>query len=385
MHDIVALLEETGSANGLVGFGVCDTEPFADVRAEMDRRLAGGESGRLRFTYADPGVATDVRRSFPWAIRLVLGATTYLPAGGNPGRAQANRGRVARFATSDHYQPLQRGLGAVRGILQSAGHRAEVLVDDNRLVDRAAAVRAGIAWWGRSTMVLTPRYGPWTLLGSVVTDAELPVSSPMVRDCGTCVACIPACPTGALDEEGTLDATRCISYWAQMPGSIPADIRAAWSDRLYGCDDCLDACPPGQRWLAVAQDQVGRVDLLGLLAQPDSELRSTYAHFYMPRNDPVYLRRNALVALGHSGGLDAVPIVAGYLRNPRPLLRAHAAWSLSQIGGSEAVVTLETAFAEETDPTVRAEIESALASRATRSEERGAGGYSVVDGGPGCL
>ena len=387
---MVALLQETGSANGLVGFGVCDAEPFTEVRAEMDRRLAGGESGRLRFTYADPEVATDVRRSFPWATRLVSGATTYLPAGGNPGPAQANHGRVARFATSDLYQPLQRGLGAMRGILQSAGYRAEVLVDDNRLVDRAAAVRAGIAWWGKSTMVLTPRYGPWTLLGSVVTDARLPVTTPMVRDCGTCVACIPACPTGALDEEGTLEATRCISYWAQMPGSIPADIRAAWGDRLYGCDDCLEVCPPGQRWLAVAQDQVGWVDLLGLLAQSDDQLRTIYAHFYMPRNDPVYLRRNALVALGHSGGLEAVPVVAGYLRNPRPLLRVHAGWSLGQIGGSEAVAALKTAVAGEADPIVLVEIETALAALATtdqqtRNEERGVGGYPGVDGGPGCL
>jgi len=346
--------------NGLVRLGICDAEPFADVRVEMNRRKAGGEAGRLRFTYTDPEVATDIRRTFPWANRLVVGAITYLPAAGNPGPLRANYGRVARFATLDHYQALRGALESVRDVLRVAGNQAEVLIDDSRLVDRAAAVRAGAAWWGKSTMALTPRYGPWTLLGSVVTDAELPVTSPMRRDCGTCVACIPACPTGALDQEGTIDATLCISYWAQMPGVIPVSIREAWGDRLYGCDDCLDACPPGWRWLARAPFGAGRVDLLEALAIPDDDLLNAYAHFYTPRNDPAYLRRNALVALGHSGSPEAIPVLAGYLAVNRAMLRLHAAWALGWMGGAEAEAALERAVLSEADPTVRSEIQVAI-------------------------
>ncbi len=328
----------------------------------MDRRAAGGWSGLLRFTYADPQTATDISRSFLWAARLVVGAVTYLPVAGNPGPARENHGRVARFATSDHYEPLRRGLRSVRGVLQSAGYRAEVLMDDSRLVDRAAAVRAGIAWWGKSTMALSPRYGPWTLLGSVATEAELPTTLPMQRDCGTCVACIPACPTGALDQEGTLDATRCISYWAQMPGFIPRSIREAWGDRLYGCDACLDACPPGQRWLGLATGEAGRVDLVELLELTDDELRERFSHFYIPRNDPAHLRRNALVALGTCGSSEIVPIVAGYLRAGPAMLRSHAAWALGRIGGSAAVEALASAVREEADAAVRSELDGALAS-----------------------
>ena len=327
----------------------------------MDRRLVGGESGRLRFTYADPPVATDIRQSFPWAVRLVVGATTYLPGAGDPGLPRPNHGRIARFATSDHYEPLRRALDAVGDVLRADGHQAEVLVDDNRLVDRAAAVRAGIAWWGKSTMALTPKYGPWTLIGSVATDAELPVTPPMQRDCGTCVACIPACPTGALDREGTLDAPRCISYWAQMPGVIPKRIREAWGDRLYGCDACLDACPPGRRWSAVASEGAGRVDLLGVLAESDEVLLRTFAHFYVPRNDPDFVRRNALVALGHCGTAESATPVAGYLTSKRPMLRSHAAWSLGRIGGPEALAALKGAASAETDSSVLAEIVGALA------------------------
>lgn len=361
MHDLAVRLQATGAACGLIGFGVCGVEPFSEVLAEMDRRRAGGESGRLRFTYADPVVATDVRRSFPWAVRLVVGATTYLPGAGNPGSPRSNHGRVARFATADHYESLRQSLGAVGDVLRDAGHRAEVLIDDGRLVDRAAAVRAGIAWWGKSTMALTPKYGPWTLLGSVVTDAELPTTPAMQRDCGTCVACIPACPTGALDQTGTLDATLCISYWAQMPGVIPIPIREAWGDRLYGCDSCLDACPPGGRWSALATGRGLRIDLLELLAASDEALRTRFGHFYIPRNDPDYLRRNALVALGHCGNVESVPLIAGYLRSRRPMLRAHAAWSLGRMREPAGLAALETAVAAETDPAVQAEISGALA------------------------
>lgn len=370
MNELAIQLERAGTASGLVGFGICDVEPFLDVRAEMDRRTASGAVGRLRFTYTEPEVATDIRRSFSWAVRLVVGATTYLPAAGRPGPPRANHGRVARFATADHYQPLRRGLESVCEVLRDAGYMAEVLVDDNRLVDRAAAVRAGIAWWGKSTMALTPKYGPWTLLGSVATDAELPLTAAMRRDCGTCVACIPACPTGALDHEGTLDATLCISYWAQMPGAIPVPIREVWGDRLYGCDDCLDACPPGDRWARQAPDGQGRVDLLHVLAQTDDELQSAYGHFYIPRNDPDYLRRNALVALGQCGSPEAIAVLTRYLAAKRPMLRIHAAWSLGQIGGTAGIAALRAAAADETDPTVLIEMEAALAAGATRDEQQ---------------
>lgn len=352
-------LRQTGQLHGLVGFGVCTVEPFVKVRSEMARRMDTGLAGRPRFTYSDPEVATEVGRSFPWAERLVVGSVTYLPAAGAPGPPAPDTGRVARFATVDHYRPLRAGLTAVAQQLEESGHRAEVLADDNRLVDRAAAIRAGVAWWGKSTMALAPGFGPWLLLGSVVTDAVLPVSTPMVRDCGTCVACIPACPTGALGEEGVLDATRCISYWAQTPGFIPLDIREAWGDRLYGCDDCLEACPPGGRLAESAGSVAGRVDLLALLECSDEELMDTYDHFYVPRRDARFLRRNALVALGHSGTGRAVPVLVRYLESSVAVLRGHAAWALGLIGGDIAMAALDRARSGESDPAVVEELEAA--------------------------
>jgi len=360
MRDLSERLQRVAEAHGVVGLGVCTVEPFSAARTEMDRRLESGEAGRRRFTYTDPAIATDVRTTFSWAERLVVVGVTYLPAGGRPGPATPNAGRIARFATEDHYRPLRALLARLEGELEGAGHRAAALADDNRLVDRAAAVRAGVAWWGKSTMALTPKVGPWMLLGSVVTDAALPVSQPMVRDCGTCTACIPACPTGALDTEGVLDATRCISYWAQTPGMIPLAIREAWGDRLYGCDDCLEACPPGERWESQSAPTAGRVDLIELLARPDGELLAEYEHFYIPRRDARFLRRNALVALGQSGTSEAVPVLVGYLQSGVAVLRAHAAWALGRLDASSAVPALRRASAAEADEAVRDEMTAAL-------------------------
>jgi epoxyqueuosine reductase len=357
---LIDRLRRVARDSGMCGFGVADAGPFREVRAQLEGRVADGSSASLRFTFADPGRSTDVRRSFPWARRLVVVAWPYLPAAGHPGPARAGTGRAARFATEDHYRGLRAGLQAIAELLRDAGRRAAVLADDNRLVDRAAAVRAGVGWWAKNAQVLMPGFGPWTLLGSVVTDAELTATEPMWRDCGTCSACLPACPTGALVAPGILDARRCLAYWVQAPGVIPRPLRRALGDRLYGCDDCLEACPPGRRMLDGSSAERGRVDLVTVLCADDRTLRRRFAHWYVPRNDVRHLRRNALVALGNVGGRDAVGIAAGFAAHPDWLLRAHAAWALGELGGTAARRALHAAARRERNPHVRAEIDGTL-------------------------
>ena len=354
--DLRDTLERTATTSGLVGFGVCSADPFPEVADDLDERVSSGKSAGMHFTFGDPARSTDIRSSFPWAERLVVGAWGYLPKAGTPGPSQGGSGRIARFATEDHYVGLRSALQQIAAELTRQGHQAEVLVDDNRLVDRAAAVRAGVGWWGKNSMVLAPGAGPWLLLGSVATDATLEVSEPMTRDCGTCSACLPACPTGALVAPGVLDASRCLAYWAQAPGPVPIEFRSAMRDRFYGCDDCLDACPPGSRAIEAATDGVGRVDLVGVLSDDDESLLERFAHFYIPRRDPTYLRRNALIALGNSGGEDDVDSVLAYLDHPDWLLRAHAAWAAAQIGGPVANSALKRARHAESDPRVLAEL-----------------------------
>lgn len=357
--DTPSLLESARQL-GIDRVGVCGVEPFEDVRLDLEERKASGLSDRLGFTFTDPDRSTDVRRSFPWAERLIVGASAYVPEAGDPGPGSPGSGRIARFSTQDHYEPLRSALSTLAQRLRDLGHSAEVMVDDNRLVDRAAAIRAGIGWWGKNTMVLTNRLGPWILLGSIVTSAALDPTEPDNRSCGTCSACLPACPTGALIAPGVLDARRCIAALLQQRGSLPLELRDSIADRIYGCDDCLDACPPGHRLLERSIDRRGREDIEALLSLTDAQLDVRFDRFYIPGRKMRFLRRNLLVALGNSGDESAINTLAHYAHGSDPLLVDHAIWALGRIGGSAARDVLESLEVSMLDADGAGSLQSAL-------------------------
>jgi epoxyqueuosine reductase len=361
----VAYVEElrrVGLASGLDAVGVAAAERFERARRALRDRKSAGLHGGLHFTYGDPERATDPTRALPGARALVVGARSYHRAGGcpPPGGPAA---RVARYARVDHYRPLREALAKVARRLVADGWRARLLVDDNGLVDREAAIRAGIGWYGKNTNVLLPGRGSWFVLGSVVTDAPLPAAHQPVADgCGACRRCIVACPTGAIVAPGVLDARRCLAALVQLPGPFPVAYRAALGDRLYGCDDCQDSCPPNR-----AADRDGRpstqpepdgepwVAVLELLAASDAELLDRFGRWYIPRRRPRYLRRNALVVLGNVGdGSDPEVIVTlrRFIVDRDPLLRAHALWATHRLGRDDIV---HDSLTEETDAAVLAD------------------------------
>ncbi|MBW3667556.1 MAG: HEAT repeat domain-containing protein, partial [Actinobacteria bacterium] len=242
------------------------------------------------------------------------------------------------------------------------GYRAEVLVDDNRLADRLPAIRSGLGWQGRSTMVLSPGHGPWLLLGTVVTDARLTPTAASSRTCGTCTACIPACPTGAITTGG-LDARRCLSTWLQTGGSMPLWVRPLMGRRIYGCDDCLVACPPGSPRLRAADGRQVGLPFTELLAAADEELMARFAHWYIPRREARFLRRNILVAAGNSREPEAWEPISRHLGHRSALVRGHAAWALARSGASDASESLGARLDVETVPEVVEELEIALLMR----------------------
>lgn len=347
-------LEEIAIDYGCAGFGVTAADPFEGLAAVMEGRRKAGLASTLAFTYRDPAVASDVRQSFPWAERLVTVGYAYQP---DAGTADADGAvlRIARFADGDAYVGLRAALDALGTHLAEHGHRVEVLADDSRLVDRAAAVRAGVGWWGKSSMVLVPGAGPWVLIGSVVTDAPLGLDTSSDRSCGPCVACIPACPTNAIIADGVVDVRRCLAHLLQAAGLIPIELRAAVGDRLYGCDDCLTACPPGKRVLADAPLVRGPT-IVEILGASDSELLDTYGHFYLPSRRPRILRRNALVAAGNDRSEYLEPIVIGHLGHPDWLLRAHAAWAVGEFDTEVGRAAVDLALQDEHDGRVRSEL-----------------------------
>jgi len=145
-------------------------------------------------------------------------------------------GRRVQFARS----PAERSAWSIE---RPEPGLVRVVADDNALVDREAAYRAGLGWYGKNTNLLLPGKGSWYLLGSVVTDAPLPAGRPMADGCGTCSRCLPACPTGAFIRPGVLDARRCLAWLVQAPGVFPAELRVALADRIYGGDSCQEVCP----------------------------------------------------------------------------------------------------------------------------------------------
>ena len=349
------VLEEARRA-GASAVAVTSTRPFLQARQKLIDHRSTGESGPLRFTYDNPIVSTDVRRTHPWALSLISVGRSYIDEAAPPADTGA---AVARFATADHYEGVRRVLGRVSGFLEDRGHLAMGLVDDNRMVDRSAAARAGIGWLGRNTMLLAPGHGPWMLLGAVATDARLEPGTAMRRDCGTCTACLPACPTGALSDRG-LDARRCISTWLQSPGSIPHWIRPAIGRRIYGCDDCLTVCPPGARALQAAQVAPRSLPFEELLRLTDEQLVQRFHWWYIPRRQGRYLRRNLLIAAGNSRESEAVGVIETHLTHRSSLIRGVAAWAYARSLDHDAMPRLESMLRDETVPEAIDEVALAI-------------------------
>ena len=209
------------------------------------------------------------------------------------------------------------------------------------MVDREAAYQGGLGWFGKNANLLLPGAGSWFVLGSVVTTAAFePAPRPVADGCGACRRCIDACPTGAIVAPGVIDANRCLAWVLQRPGSIPEKLRAAVGDRVYGCDDCQDACPPtvrlGRRHaVPLAGDVEAWVGVLELLDADDEALLQRHGRWYIAGRDPRWLRRNALVVLGNVGTADdprTLATLARYRNGPDELLADHARWASERLG-----------------------------------------------------
>ena len=325
--------QATGLAAGLDAVGVCAATPFSDVKVLLEERRTAGLAANMQFTYRNPARSTTPQRILENAQTLVVAALRTPAPRLNP--AEPGQTRIAAYARTDHYTELKAGLEAIAEELRQAGWQARVVADDNALVDRAAAVRAGLGWYGKNANVLLPGRGSWFVLGSVVTDAPLPVNQELVPDgCGTCDQCITGCPTGAIVKPGVVDARRCIAWLVQAPGPIPIEFREAMGDRIYGCDECQEVCPVGrpERTSEGKSDPTADLDALAILNATDQELLDSYGRWYIAERDPKYLRRNALVVLGNSPGENAqIDQCLEYYRDHYdPLLCEHAQWAINK-------------------------------------------------------
>ncbi len=317
-----------GTELGIDALGVTRAEAYVDTERYIVERRARGLFAGMKFTMARPEQSCHPESLLPGARSVISAARCYWTP---ESPLEPGEGRLARYTWDDAYETL-------RGQLDELGRRLggayRVLVDANQHVDREAAARSGVGFYGKNTMLITRRHGSWVVLGALVTDIELEPTAPLTTDCGECRLCIDACPTGALDEPGTLDATKCLSYWTQAPAAIPEDYRAELGAQVYGCDICQDVCP----WNRGVEKRRGdlpergaHVDLVAWLERDGDGLIDEYARLYVPRNDPRWLRRNALVALGNTGGLEHVTVLERHARDDDALIAEHAQWALDRV------------------------------------------------------
>jgi epoxyqueuosine reductase len=317
-----------GDELGLNAVGVARAEAYEETERHIRERRARGLFADMRFTMARPEESCHPESLLPGARSVVSAALCYwqpeVPLA--PGE-----GRLPRYTWADGYAELREKLDAIG---RQLGGSYRVLVDANQHVDREAAVRSGVGFYGKNTMLITRRHGSWVVLGTLISDQVLESTPPLDADCGSCTLCIEACPTHALDEPGTLDATRCLSYWTQAPAAIPEDYRAELGAQVYGCDICQDVCPwnrgiEKRRAGQAAGD--GHVDLVAWLEADGRAVVDEYDRLYVPRNDPRWLRRNAAVALGNVGTADHVAALERAAAGDDELIADHARWALERI------------------------------------------------------
>lgn len=261
-----------------------------------------------------------------------------------PGRSPFPEGhdggyRIARYAWNDDYHDIiVQKLKAFDERLTTIGGTQRYYTDTGPVLERDFATDAGLGWNGKSTVQIHRRLGTWFFLAELLTTLELPPDQPFGDHCGKCTRCITACPTGAITAPHHVDARRCISYLTiEHKGPIPLEFRAAIGDRIYGCDDCLDACP----WNRFAQrsretayharESVFHHRLRDFLALDVDDFRTLFAKSPIKRIKRARFLRNVCVALGNTGNTDDLPALQTAATDPDPLIAEHAAWATKQI------------------------------------------------------
>jgi epoxyqueuosine reductase len=368
-HLLTGELKAEARRLGFDQAGVCPAVTPAGIE-RFQQWLEAGYAGEMtyladrRTAYADPAAVLSGVRS------IVMLAMNYRTS--EPQAAQHGQGRISRYAWGCDYHDLirmrlDRLADFLRGRVPAAAVRG--VVDTAPLLEREFAQMAGLGWIGKNTLVLNKQMGSWFFLAALLTDVELEYDEPHESDhCGTCRACLDACPTGALVDAHVLDATRCISYLTiELRSPIPLELRSGVGDWLFGCDICQEVCPWNHR--APQSDEpdfhpasdADAMDLAGLFYLSDEQFRARFRHTPLWRPKRRGLLRNAAVVLGNQQHPGSLPALVRALQDEEPLVRGAAAWALGRYREQPAARrALTDRLAREPDSDVRAEIEFAL-------------------------
>jgi epoxyqueuosine reductase len=363
-------LRDRARAEGFDACGLASASRLDRDGAALEAWLANDRHAEMHWMARDPSKRADPRELLPGCNSVVVLAMNYWP-GPEDALNPEGSARVALYARGrDYHKVLARKLKRLAAWLdEKAGCVSRVFVDTGPVLERAWAERAKLGWIGKNANLLTRELGSWLLLGEILTTATLEAAAAQNEEfCGTCTACLDACPTGAIVSDGVVDSNLCISYWTiEHRGAIPPARRPGIRDWIFGCDVCQEVCPWNQSFArpAVGDPFSRREDLRGLdpeevLGLDEATFRSRYSGTSLMRAKWQGMRRNACVVLGNRADAGALPTLALALDDEDAVVASHAAWAVAVIGGPDAARLLEDFARRETRPDVSRHLREGL-------------------------
>jgi len=343
---LAAAIVEWGRELGFQEIGITDTE-LGEAEEHLQRWLAAGRHGDMAYMARHGTARSRPAELVPGTLRVISARMNYWPGGADAQAALADPSRayVARYAVGRDYHKVLRArlarlVDRIAAEVGPFGYR--VFTDSAPVLEVALAAKAGLGWRGKHTLLLTRDAGSYFFLGEIYTDLPLPPTPAVTSHCGTCSACIGACPTGAIVAPYELDARRCISYLTiEHHGSIAEELRPLIGNRVYGCDDCQLACPwnkfapvTGEADFHAVRNGLDRATLVELFAWTRDEFDERLAGSAIRRIGYERWLRNIAVGLGNAPRSDeVVAALRARADDPSPLVREHVAWALARHAG----------------------------------------------------
>ena len=341
-------IREKAAELGFVACGFARADAAPQAGTELMQWLGEGRHGDMAWMEERAAQRISPQGLWPEARSVIALAMSYAPAVDPLALAEASeRGRISAYAQGgDYHKTVKKGLKALgRWLQERLGGELKVFVDTAPVMEKPLAAAAGIGWQGKHTNLLSREHGNWLFLGIIYTTLELAPDQPAGEGlhCGSCTACIAACPTGAITGPHRIDARKCISYLTiEHHGPIPHDYRAAIGNRIYGCDDCLAACPWNRFADSAAANraflpraELAAPKLADLLGLDDAAFRAMFSGSPIKRIGRNRFIRNCLIAAGNSGDGALVPLVDSLLEDPDPVVAEAARWALNRLTGEQ--------------------------------------------------
>src|ERR1700716_4003745 len=364
--EVQAALASEARALGFDCVGVTDPGAIADAAKHFRSFLDAGAHGDMDWLAANPERRTDPRVLWAGVRSVIMLGVNYGPDE-NPLAIlqQRSHGAISVYAQGDDYHDLikKRLKTLARWLVATSGGEVKVFVDTAAVMEKPLAQAAGLGWQGKHTNLVSREFGSWLFLGAIFTTLNLPRDGADGDHCGSCQACLDICPTSAFPAPYKLDARRCISYLTiESKGPIPQEFRKAIGNRIYGCDDCLAACPwnkfaqAGRETKLAARQELRAPSLADLARLDDAAFRAMFTKSPVKRIGRDRFIRNVLIAIGNSDDRALAVEAERLLDDDSPLVRGAAVWALSQLlEAEEFAARAATAVSAEPDESVREE------------------------------